>query len=148
MSDRSVPQCEFDLQQLKLRVNMCVSADPETISPVVEGVLAIAREMRCATGKEYEIETALREALANAIQHGCGGDSSKMIQCCVACDQTHGLLIIVRDPGRGFDPAELPSPIVGENLFSEHGRGIYLINMLMDEVQFHRGGTEIRMRKS
>ena len=148
MSDECVPQCEFDQQKLTLRVNVCLNARPETISPVVEGVLTIAREMKCAEGKEYEIETALREALANAIVHGCGGDPDKMIQCCVACDEARGLLLIVRDPGTGFDPADLPNPVMGENLFSAHGRGIYLINTLMDEVQFTRGGTEIRMRKS
>ena len=27
--------------------------------------------MECSQGKEFEIETALREALANAIRHGC-----------------------------------------------------------------------------
>ena len=46
----------------------------------------------------------------------------------------------------GFDPSSIPSPIVGQNVFSHHGRGIYLINQLMDEVTFAHGGTEIRMR--
>jgi len=32
------------------------------------------------------------------------------------------------------------------NLFSTGGRGIYLINQLMDEVRFEKGGTEIHMR--
>jgi serine/threonine-protein kinase RsbW len=56
------------------------------------------------------------------------------------------MLIVVRDPGQGFDPAQIPSPITGQQLFSSHGRGIYLINQLMDEVRFERGGTEIHMR--
>ena len=54
----------------------------------------------------------------------------------------------MRDPGPGFDPASIPDPTIGENVFSEHGRGIYLVNQLMDEVHFERGGTEIHMRKS
>jgi serine/threonine-protein kinase RsbW len=70
-----------------------------------------------------------------------------MVQCCIACDEEHGILIVVRDPGPGFDPHALPSPLMGENLFAAHGRGIYLINQLMDEVSFKRGGTEIHMRK-
>ena len=37
---------------------------------------------------------------------------------------------------------------MGQNLFSEHGRGIFLINQLMDEVRFERGGTEIHMKKA
>ena len=55
------------------------------------------------------------------------------------------MLIVVRDPGPGFDPSQIPSPIVGKGLFSTGGRGIYLINQLMDEVRFERGGTEIHM---
>jgi anti-sigma regulatory factor (Ser/Thr protein kinase) len=37
---------------------------------------------------------------------------------------------------------------VGQNVFSDHGRGIYLISQLMDEVRFEKGGTEIHMRKA
>jgi anti-sigma regulatory factor (Ser/Thr protein kinase) len=37
--------------------------------------------------------------------------------------------------------------VVGENIYSNHGRGIFLINELMDEVQFHNNGKEIHMRK-
>jgi anti-sigma regulatory factor (Ser/Thr protein kinase) len=56
------------------------------------------------------------------------------------------MLIVVRDPGPGFDPASIPSPVLGVNLFSTGGRGIYLINQLMDEVRYEKGGTEIHMR--
>jgi len=69
------------------------------------------------------------------------------VQLSVACDVERGMLIVVRDPGPGFDPAQIPTPVAGEQLFSHHGRGIYLISQLMDDVQFGRGGTEIRMRK-
>jgi serine/threonine-protein kinase RsbW len=65
----------------------------------------------------------------------------------VACDDERGILIVVRDPGSGFDPAKIPDPCQGENIYSSHGRGIYLINQLMDEVQFHKNGTEIHMLK-
>jgi len=58
------------------------------------------------------------------------------------------MLIVVRDPGPGFDPKNLPSPIDGREIFSTHGRGIYLINQLMDEVRLLRGGAEIHMRKA
>jgi anti-sigma regulatory factor (Ser/Thr protein kinase) len=57
------------------------------------------------------------------------------------------MLIVVRDPGPGFDPDQIPSPIQGQNLYSTGGRGIYLINQLMDEVRFEKGGTEIHMVK-
>jgi serine/threonine-protein kinase RsbW len=147
MTNAGNSRCEFEGKKLKLQVDITISADPDSISPVVEAILALAREMKCAVGKELEIETAVRESLANAIRHGCGDDRSKRVECCVACDEAHGMLIIVRDPGPGFDPAAIPSPIMGENIYSTHGRGIYLINQLMDEVRFERGGREIHMRK-
>ena len=139
--------CEFDAQRLLLKLDLRVPGDASAIGPVVENVMRIVREMGCAEGKEFEVELALQEALANAIIHGCGGDSRREVECCVACDENRGMLIVVRDPGKGFDPAAIPSPIEGQNIFSTHGRGIYLINQLMDEVHFDKGGTEIRMKK-
>ena len=149
MSDAQMPRCEFESQKLLVRLHFTIRADVRAISPVVEGVMKIVREMECAEGKHLEVETALRESLANAIKHGCQNDSSRQVECCVACDESRGMLIVVRDPGPGFDPASLPSPIHGQNVYAEHGRGIYLINQLMDEVEVkrERGGTEIHMRK-
>ena len=146
MPEDVLPRCEFDSGDLLVKVDMTLPGDVNAISPVVERVLGIVNEMGCAAGREFEIELALREALANAIEHGSGHDPSKEVQCCVACDKDRGMLIVVRDPGPGFDPASIPSPVVGQNLFSTGGRGIYLINQLMDEVRFERGGTEIQMR--
>jgi serine/threonine-protein kinase RsbW len=105
------------------------------------------REMKCVDGKEDAIELALQEALANAVVHGAKEDPTKVVECLVACDEQRGVLIIVRDPGNGFDPKGIPSCTVGENLYSNHGRGIFLINQLMDEVKFHKNGTEIHMVK-
>jgi serine/threonine-protein kinase RsbW len=65
----------------------------------------------------------------------------------VGCDDERGILIIVRDPGTGFSPEAIPGCTVGENVYSNHGRGIFLINQLMDEVQFRKNGTEIHMVK-
>lgn len=139
--------CEFEPQRLLLKLDLRIPGDPNAIGPVVENVMQIVREMGCAEGKEFEVELALQEALANAIIHGCCGDRQREVECCVACDENRGMLIVVRDPGKGFDPGAIPSPIEGQNIFSTHGRGIYLINQLMDEVHFDKGGTEIRMKK-
>src|ERR1035441_4961277 len=141
------PTVEFDRSKLMIRIEVTLNADATAIGPVVEGIMEMARRLECAAGKEFEIETALREALANAIVHGCKNDPTKKVQCCVGCDEERGMLIVVRDPGSGFDPFAIPDPCCAENVFSNHGRGIYLINQLMDEVKFERNGTEIHMRK-
>jgi len=147
LNTERMPRCEFEADKLRTRFSATVSADVDAIRPVVDGVMHIIGEMKCGAGKEYEIELALQEALANAVVHGCGNDPSKKVEVCVACDESRGLLIVVRDPGPGFDPASVPSPITGQSIFSQHGRGIFLISQLMDEVHFERGGTEIHMRK-
>ena len=144
------PSCspEFDGKSLILQLEMCIPGDVTAISPVVEKVMRVVDGMNCTEGKEFQVETALREALANAVVHGCAEDPRKEVQVTVACDSARGMLIIVRDPGGGFDPENIPSPLQGENLYASHGRGIYLINQLMDEVRYEKGGTEIWMRKS
>jgi serine/threonine-protein kinase RsbW len=146
MSSEFLTRCEFDSNNLLIKLDVTLPGDANAISPVIERIMVIIKEMGCAAGREFEIELAITEALANAIHHGTAHDPSKKIQCCIACDHTRGMLIVVRDPGPGFDPASIPSPIVGQNLFSTSGRGIYLINQLVDEVRFEKGGTEIHMR--
>jgi serine/threonine-protein kinase RsbW len=132
---------------METRLRLQIPGRLDALSPAVEQVMGEIGVMECAKGKEFEIEVALREALANAIRHGCGNDGRKTVEVCVACDESKGMLIVVRDPGPGFDPVAIPSPTLGQNIYRHHGRGIYLINQLMDEVSFERGGTEIRMLK-
>jgi serine/threonine-protein kinase RsbW len=128
-------------------VRITLAADRNSVDPVVAQVMGAIRQVNCVDGKEDAIELSLQEALANAVVHGAKEDSSKTVECLVACDEERGVLIIVRDPGTGFDPGAIPSCIVGENVYSDHGRGIFLINQLMDEVKFRKNGAEIHMVK-
>lgn len=152
MAENLPTHCDFDTsefatKEISIPLQFTGRAHVETINPVVEWVMEFVKNTSCAPQKEFEVELALREALANAIVHGCKNDPDKKVQLCVACDPAKGLLIIVRDEGEGFDPSGVSSPLHGTNLHSDHGRGIYLINQLMDEVKFEKGGTEIHMRK-
>ena len=146
-SQELLPGHDFDPEKLDVRVRVTLAADRKAVDPVVAQIMESVREMKCAEGKEEAIELALQEALANAVVHGAKEDPSKIVECVVACEEQRGILIIVRDPGPGFDPQAIPACTMGENLFSNHGRGIFLINQLMDEVQFHKNGTEIHMVK-
>ena len=146
MSEQPLTRCEFNADKLILSLDVTLAADAEAMKPLIEQIVEIVTKMECAAGKEYEVRLAIEEAMVNAIVHGCKEDPTKKIQCCVSCDAERGILIIIRDPGPGFDPASIPSPIVGENIFATHGRGIFLINQLVNEVRFERGGTEIHMR--
>jgi anti-sigma regulatory factor (Ser/Thr protein kinase) len=127
--------------------NMVIPADPAAIRAVTDGVAEALRNKPGVVGHEYEIELALQEALANAIRHGCQGDPTKFVQCVVTYEEPGDVLIVVRDPGPGFELAGVPNPLEGTNVLKGSGRGIFLINQLMDEVRFADGGRELYMRK-
>jgi anti-sigma regulatory factor (Ser/Thr protein kinase) len=129
------------------RLNLVIPADPGAIPAVSDGVMQVVREKRCAEGHEIEVEIAVREALANAIKHGCGSDRTKSVQCCVAVEDDGELLIVVRDPGPGFDPAKLTNPLGESGLMRESGRGVFFINQFMDDVRYEDGGRELHMRR-
>jgi serine/threonine-protein kinase RsbW len=145
-NDSDLPS-DFMADKLLLKLNVTLAADKAAVDAVVQRIMDVIRSMDCASGKETAIELALSEALANAVVHGAKSDPTKIVECDIACDENRSLLIVVRDPGNGFDPATIPSPVRGQNLFSSHGRGVYLINQLMDEVKFLKNGTEIHMIK-
>ena len=90
MAFEPLTRCDFESKDLLVKVDLTLPGDVNAISPVVAKVMAIVTEMGCAAGREFEIELALREALANAIEHGSGHDPSKQVQCCVACDDDRG----------------------------------------------------------
>jgi serine/threonine-protein kinase RsbW len=106
-----------------------------------------ARKLRATEESELDIETALRESLANSVIHGTHEDHKQVyITCRFSTDGE--IMITVRDQGQGFDSRVLPDPSEAKNRLLRHGRGIYLMRALMDEVCFEENGRLVRMRKN
>jgi serine/threonine-protein kinase RsbW len=144
---KALPEFEPREKDLIWQYQATIPANVKAITPTMSRLMELAAETECFAGKELEIETALREALANAIVHGCKNDEQQTIQLSIACDEDCEIEMVVRNPGAGFDPSLIPDPTTHENLYENHGRGLYLINHLMDEVRYERGGTELHMQK-
>jgi serine/threonine-protein kinase RsbW len=92
---------------------------------------------------------AIREALANAIQHGNRLEPHRIAQVALAIGEEH-LDIEIKDEGGGFDPENVPDPLAAENLLKPTGRGIFLMRRLVDAVDFEfddNGATVVRLRK-
>lgn len=149
-------QSNPDLGTCPLNRNKLVSSFCEIIpsslaalEPVLEKAMAAVKALPCAPGEIEQVELTLREALANSIVHGNHSDPGKyvMVACFCECETDGGLLIVVRDQGLGFDPAEVPDPTSAEAIYSGHGRGIFLMRQFMDEVRFRKGGSEVELRK-
>ena len=126
---------------------MTIPADPAAIPRITDGVTSVLTQKHWPEEQVMAIELALQEAVANAIRHGCRGDSTQQLECTVNIDGAGEVMITVRDPGPGFDPQAVADPLAPENVLKPSGRGIFLINGLMDDVEFADGGRELRMRK-
>ncbi len=93
------------------------------------------------------IELAAREALLNAMIHGNQNDPSKHILVCCISNLNNRLVIAITDQGSGFEPERVNDPRVLDNLFSSHGRGIFLMRQLMDDVRFEAEGRGVVLTK-
>jgi serine/threonine-protein kinase RsbW len=97
----------------------------------------------------YWINMAVRESVANAIEHGNKYDPQKSvdIRFTVGVD---ALRVTVRDYGEGFDPGSLPDPLDPNNLLNPAGRGILYMRTFMDSVEYGRhpeSGMVVSMSK-
>lgn len=119
----------------------------QVISQFVDQLMQFILHFRSADGSEIDIETALREALANAVIHGNRKNPSKRVYVECRCYTDGEVSITVRDEGPGFDTSTVPDPTTPESRLFEHGRGIYLMKTLMDEVSFEESGTVVHMEK-
>ena len=139
---------KIDLTDAPLELHSWVRSEIGLISPLVDWLMSLIAASRCVRGEEEFVELALREALSNAMLHGNRLDARKLVhvRCCCECGK--GVVMVVRDQGQGFDPNKVPDPLAFENLNSEHGRGIHLMKLAMDEISIEREGTEVHMRKA
>ena len=130
-----------------LDIEAWMPSEIKAISPLVDRLMRLIEGSRCVAGNEAAVELAVREALSNAVVHGNGMDAHKLVHVRCQCELGNGVSVVVTDQGQGFDPKAVPDPLVVERLEAEHGRGIHLMKLAMDDVSFERGGTEVRMRK-
>jgi serine/threonine-protein kinase RsbW len=130
-----------------LELHTWLRSEIDLVSPFVDWLIGLILQSSCIGGKEEFVELALREAVSNAIPHGNRMDARKLVHVRCCCEGTQGVFIVVRDQGDGFDSNTVPNPLAVENLGAEHGRGIHLIKLAVDEVSFERVGTEIHIRK-
>ncbi len=124
-----------------------IKSDVQEIEGIVAQVVHRCREHRF-DGRQLSLNVpvALTEALSNAILRGNGDDTAKSVRVRARVDDSR-LVLEVEDEGTGFDlEACTEDPTTPENLEREDGRGLYLMQALMDRVErFRSGGNVVRL---
>ncbi len=121
-------------------------------------LLSLVHALIEETARQYELdeETAIAltiaviEAGTNAIQHGnvFAADKTVTFEFRVSAWE---VAVKVDDHGTGFDPSKVEDPTDPSKLLDPHGRGLYLMRQLMDEVKFETRrdhGTTVHLKKS
>lgn len=154
-------------------LSFVADADEAAIGPLVRHLESYPSRLGiCDEGARIQVGIALREALVNAIEHGCLGLDSVLkeeqgeLHYRALADERRqeapyrdrrvrvrtvltpdSVTYVFADDGEGFDPAGLPDATDPENLDRIHGRGLLLIQTFMDEVRHNELGNEIIMIK-
>ena len=116
------------------KIELTLSAEPESLASMRRALSRWLRAAGASGGETYELLVACGEACSNAIAHAYPpGEASYVVE---ARRRDGGVEVGVRDFGGWREPRSGTS-----------GRGLKLIDELMDDVEIERGraGTSVRM---
>jgi serine/threonine-protein kinase RsbW len=120
-------------------------SDPQYIPGMVHVVALLAMEFGFdASDYAMNLPLAVDEAISNAIIHGNRRDAKKRVEVEGQID-ADVLRIKVRDEGEGYHRDPSHDPVDPQNLLASSGRGLFLIESVMDEVKLAQEGRCIEM---
>jgi serine/threonine-protein kinase RsbW len=130
-------------------IRLTIGSRLELLSMVHAVITQISRQFELSDETENALLIAVIEAGTNAIQHGnaFAEDKSVVFEFQIGSRE---IVIEVDDFGTGFDPSKIDDPTDASTLLNPHGRGLYLMRELMDDVSFdvrEDHGTRVRLRK-
>ncbi len=127
--------------EIRLELPSRVALVRDAVSEVVEACERLAFAGSRAT---LNLRVALGEALANAILYGNAEDPGKRVRV-TASLRAGEAVVSVADEGPGFDPETVLDPTRPENRDRSHGRGLFLLRSLADEVRFNEAGNTVTL---
>ncbi len=128
---------------------MDIPSKQDQLKKVIDFVEGLAQQVGFSEDAIVDIAISISEAVNNAILHGNRKNPRKKVRVLVDTIE-NGIVLKIRDEGRGFTPVDLCDPRDPDNLMKCSGRGILIQKSLMDEVNFRAapgGGTEVELVK-
>ncbi len=123
-----------------------VPSETESIRTVSVKLLEAIKPYGVSEDTLYDIRLCTEEAVRNAIVHGNLSDVHLLTTVSYWIEEDK-IFIEVEDEGVGFDRGNLPDPTTDDNILKGSGRGVYLIEKLMDSARFNQSGNKITMTK-
>jgi anti-sigma regulatory factor (Ser/Thr protein kinase) len=115
----------------------------EALEAFVEEFRLLYGYWRHATAP-FAAELLMREALVNAVEHGCGREPARHVHC-TARLQERCLTISVVDEGQGFDwRTQLNLP---RKDLASSGRGLDILRECASRVRFNQKGNAVTILK-
>lgn len=125
-SEKELPRLSIALEEALL--NACLHGNLELDSKLREG-----------DGKAFEVLAKQRS------QESPYKDRRVTVTASITPRQ---MKVEVTDEGKGFDPASLPDPTDPENLLKPHGRGVLMMKLFLDSIQWNDRGNRVTMIKN
>jgi serine/threonine-protein kinase RsbW len=116
----------------------------ENLNVVEQMINAVCEEHEVNEDYYGNILIALTEAVNNAIHHGNKSNPSKEVALEFVSNGPT-LSFIIEDEGPGFDYNNLPDPTDPKNIEKPHGRGVFLMRNLADNIEFLNDGSKVKM---
>jgi anti-sigma regulatory factor (Ser/Thr protein kinase) len=121
---------------------------PANLAAVEEFFIEFRRRCRLDLdpADSFAAELLVREALTNAVVHGCHADPGKQVRCVLRWRvQSRRLLIAVEDDGDGFDWREAWCNAAAPADCS--GRGILMLRLYSTRVRYSARGNSVTIIK-
>jgi serine/threonine-protein kinase RsbW len=132
------------LEEVQFTNNVEFAAKAENIALAENLIDEVCKEHNVHESLYGNILIALTEAVNNAIHHGNRLDPSKQVRLSYKV-RDNDIVFLIADDGPGFDYENLPDPTDPENIEKPHGRGVFLMRALADEVEFADNGASVLM---
>lgn len=173
LSARQVEQAKLMSCMERSHCTFVLENERKLIAPLIAYLQAcVTLTGVCDATDRVRVGVALEEALTNALLHGNlqidvndrnsdelahldeviaqrrakpeFADRRIHLEAIITQDEA---VFIVRDGGTGFSMDELPDPTDPANLEKPTGRGVQLMRLIMDEVNYNHAGNEVTLIK-
>lgn len=119
-------------------MSLALAPQPGEIARVTGAVEVFGEKLRFPAAALYQVTLVLDELITNILSYGLeAGESRPIIVELSYADER--LTIVVSDPGRPFDPRNVPPPDLETSLEDRKvgGLGVHFARTMMDSFDYH-----------